>query len=244
MNLVAATLRSGSVYGVSENALQLRHRLDGGGRRGMMLCHGSAPGGNGTLQWVPLQSAFSPSIVVCPLLESVSALATETGGGTTWFNDTAMSAIDAAVDWLRGSQGGSQKIVGMGWSMGGGNLLEYAYRHPTKLAGLILGAPATDLDWFHTNPSFSAAVDAAYGGNYAANAVGHKPLGHAASLTLPLRLVHATDDATIPIQQSRDYFALYGGSDKQMTETTGDHSGFWGGFDTVELEDWIVGLPT
>lgn len=172
-------------------------------------------------------------------------LAVDAGGGVSFGNAATMTAITSAYTWLTSPTGGGAKTgkVGLfGWSMGGGAALNWLKRNPTLVAGTWLWAPNTDLDFFHATggytPSYAtggislgaytAEIDTAFGGSYAANAVGYKIRDEYTTWTGkgPIRIAHANNDSTIPIAASTAF--VTGAADALVTSravTTGDHTG-------------------
>lgn len=188
----------------------------------------------------------------------------DAGGIHTWSNDTAMSAISSAYSWITDpAKGGAKagKVGIMGWSMGGGNSLNWIKRNAAKVARAWLWVPESDLDFFHGTPGYTpsyatggialggyaAEIDAAYGGNYAANAPGHKIRDEYASwngLGVPITIAHAVDDGTIPIAQNRDAF-VPGVNDPNVTFRSvpgGGHDGLFNYVPTDEVVAFYAGM--
>lgn len=166
-------------------------------------------------------------------------LAIDDAGAQTWGDDAAMGRIDDALTFLT-SQGYNASKVGLvGWSMGGINALNWIKRNPSKVACACLFAPLVDLDYAHTTID-PVNVDAAYGGNYAANAPGHKVADERATFRniCPIQIYHAINDAVLPIQQSRDFVAGVADSRIQLAEVdTGAAAGHYAVFVPVSLPD-------
>jgi pimeloyl-ACP methyl ester carboxylesterase len=71
------------------------------------------------------------------------------GGISTWGNNSAVSTIGEAVDYLAASLGAVGPIHMLGGSMGALNVLNYAKRFPADVASLTLIIPLVALDAFH-----------------------------------------------------------------------------------------------
>lgn len=184
-------------------------------------------------------------------------LSIDAGGPTTFGNDAAMAAITAAYNWLTGAgKARPGKIGVVGWSMGGCNALNWVKRNPAKVAAVQCWTPLTDLDFFHGTagytPAYSpgsvapggyaAEIDAAYGGNYAVNAAGHKIRDEYASwrgLGIPIKVFTAVDDAVIPVGQSRDGFVA-GVADANVTFRSVASGGHTGLFDQVPTSETLA----
>lgn len=208
------------------------HRLGETGRLGIIALHGR--GANG-LTWSP---GWSGGDHVAELANDFIILSPDAGGTLTWGNNTAMSAIDAAYTYLRGTLGanGSTKIGLMGWSMGGLNALNWLKRNPEKVACTWLWSPMTNLGAAQAG-AYTAEINTAYSGNYATNSVGHDPIVDAADYQGlgRIHLCHATNDSTINVTQSRDWVAAVNDPNVDLAETnTGGHTGLFTSWPTVD----------
>lgn len=231
-------------YQVGETSVVVRGRLDSAARtRAIVLCHG--------------RSYDADEIELFPDLDMLCSFLAEHGygvysinaGGTdTWGNDAAITAVGNAISWLRGANGfanAAEKVLLMGHSMGGLVALNYAHNHPGDVAAIIGGAIATDLDYWHNDPTYGAGVDTAYGGNYAVNSVDHDPVhDYVAGFPIPTRLYGAVDDPLIPNAQLHTFYdQLPAGSKAGMFDLpSGGHTAFWGQIDQFELLSWAHGL--
>lgn len=210
----------------------------GQGLRGIVVPHGH--GGDAT------QASQGRSFWTHPsaLADAGFAVMSVDMGGASWMANSAMDAITAAYNDLMGLGCTGRKIGFMPWSMGCGSALVWAKQNPTKVAAMWLWSPVTDLDWIHATagytPAYStggitpaggwpAEVDTAYGGNYAANAPGHKIRDEYATWAnlCPIVVAHATDDPVLPIGASQAFVA--GAASPFVTmrtpATTGGHQG-------------------
>jgi uncharacterized protein len=110
---------------------------------------------------------------------------------------------------------GAQRLVLIGYSMGGAIVAQFMERSPLahRVAGLVLDAPA--LNWkailaFNANemglPSFTAIpVEWMIGARIDANWNSLDALNHPADFHLPILLFHGTADETIPISTSNAF---------------------------------------
>lgn len=154
------------------------------------------------------------------------------GGGQTWNNTTAMTAITAAYDWLVSRGMVSTKIGLWAWSMGGGNALQWIKENPTKVSCAQLWAPMTDLPYFYNQAGNTAEIEAAYGGNYATNSVGRRISDEYPTWRdkCPIMLVHGDADNSAPLSKSQAFVS--GVNQSQVTLTTvsnADHSTVFSG---------------
>jgi len=136
-------------------------------------------------------------------------------GGTEWAD------VVAAVRYAE--QRGAQRIVLMGWSMGGMIVLQAVLRSAAvreRLVGVILDSPA--VDWVdilrfqgrlqNLPPGFGDAVVRLLGGPLGAGLTGIAapisveeldPIARADELDVPILLMHSVDDGFVPIDGSR-----------------------------------------
>jgi acetyl esterase/lipase len=148
------------------------------------------------------------------------------GGDPETFDDVA-----AAIDALAGQDLDLSRVLGLGHSAGG-HLATWAAsrgRFPrwateVELTGVVAQAGVLDLD---------AAFDEDLGSGAVAAFLGHRPGPEDAGLDpirqvpldIPVHCVHAVDDTTVPVSQSRSYVAAAtaAGATAGLTEVTGDH---------------------
>ncbi|HEY6730576.1 MAG TPA: alpha/beta fold hydrolase [Solirubrobacterales bacterium] len=112
---------------------------------------------------------------------------------------------------------GAQRLVLVGYSMGGAIVTQFMQRSPLapKVAGLVLDAPA--LDWqailsFNATqmgfPSFlSKPVEWAIGARIDADWTSLDAISHPDDFQLPILLFHGTDDDVVPVSTSDDFAA-------------------------------------
>lgn len=158
--------------------------------------------------------------VIDALLEEGYVVMSIDGGTvlTNWGNADQMTAIDAAKTWAQDlvtagidrPRAKAGKIGMMGWSMGGLATLNWHVRNPASIAGSYLFAPVSDLDIMQANPTYQAAINTAYGGNYAANATLYDPADRMAdyNATPPIEILHSDDDPTVAYSQSTAFDAV------------------------------------
>lgn len=157
------------------------------------------------------------------------------GGGTATFgNDTAIARISDAVTWMRGL-GVVGKILASGYSMGGSDAMNWGARNLNDYAGFLGFSPAVDLDYGFAN-NFTAELNAAYGGNFAANHAGHDPLDDLVEelSTEPWHAYYATDDTVLPPASTEAIATAVGGT---LIGLTGGHVNFFLGVNPEECAD-------
>lgn len=134
--------------------------------------------------------------------------------GNAWMCPEAVEDLHVLLNWLRAEYGACDFYFA-GGSMGGSGTLIYATRRPEDVAAAAALCAVSDLreyeGWCARRPEgvrgeIRSAIHAAYGGS-PAEAPGryaeHVVLEHAAALTMPLYLAHATGDTVIPVHHSR-----------------------------------------
>lgn len=192
------------VYSSSAEAWDGRSRL-------IIAAHGH---GGGAEQWAPSFTGLGVHAAALVLTGRYVVVAIDAGGPTSWGNAASMTAVADARTWAvgRGARAGRYGLAG--YSMGGAVALNRLKRDAANVAGAMLWAPLTDLGYANTvNPSWSAEITAAFG-SWAATA-GYRIADEAASTYAdpslpPVRIVHATDDATVPYSQSTAFAAAAG----------------------------------
>lgn len=139
----------------------------------------------------------------------------DAGGPATFNNIAAMTAITSAYGYLTSVVGLAEAQVGLfGWSMGGGNALQWIKENPTKVWAALLWCPLTDLDYHSGYPgAVGAEYQAAYSppiyaaGDYAVNSVGHKIADEYPTWRnkCPIRIIQGTADTTVPMAKSQAF---------------------------------------
>lgn len=128
------------------------------------------------------------------------------GGISTWGNDTAQARIDDGWAWIKANLPcATDKVLLVGDSMGGLDLLNWAHAHPSAVAGIALCFSVFDLADVHDNnysPSFypsgtKAPIETAYGGlaGYQAAEPTHNPNRHPGDFSgIPIFIQYSSND--------------------------------------------------
>lgn len=248
----------------SETMMLIREKLTptNGTHHGILCFHGH---GGDSSQFEP----FGQSTITAPgyhtwqLAEAGYIMGSiDAGGGTTWGNATAMSRATDGYTWLTTTAGAKTGKIGiMAWSMGGLAALNWIKRNPTLVAGALLWEPVTDLDWANSTAGYTPA----YGGSVANNgtwsteiAAAYNPYSTASTgyrvrdeysswkgLGIPIKVIHASDDTTVPVAQSQSGF-VPGVNDPNVTLRsplpTGNHSGVFANVPSSETVAFFNGL--
>lgn len=168
-------------------------------------------------------------------------------GSTSWSNPRVMTAINAAVTSMRTKGARAGKYGLLGWSMGGLEVANQIKRDHANIAAAWTWAPAIDLDFVfstagHTpianNATWTTEATTAFG-SYAASA-GYRVADEPASyrgLGVPWKIVHATDDTTVPPSISSSFVTAV--NDPSITlrapAVTGGHTGLFSAIADAEL---------
>lgn len=167
----------------------------------------------------------------------------DAGGQFTWDNDTAMAAITAAYNYLLANGMLGTKVGVIGWSMGGGNALQWIKLNSAKVSGALLWAPMTDLDYFcYPGGVATAEGDAAYGGNYAVNSAGHKIANELTTWKdkCPIKIYHGQSDSTVPYAKSQAFVAAVNQPQVTMNLMPGaDHTSVIWSVPGKTVVDWF-----
>jgi hypothetical protein len=218
---------------------------------GVIVLHGH---GGDAYQAPPAPSWFGAHVKA--LADAgMMVLAADFGGGTTFGNSTFQTALTSAWTWLTGAGGARPgKVLLLPYSMGMLGGLHWVKSNAAKVSGVFAFAGATDLDLFHGTAGYTPAYDAggvspgqyaaeidtAFGGDYATNAAGFKVRDEYASwqgIAVPQRLVHASDDATVPIGQAQAF--VTGVNDPLVTLRTLSSGGHTGLFDQLSTDETV-----
>lgn len=194
-------------------------------RPGILCFHGRNATGASFMQHVLF--GLTPHITAL-LNEGYIVYSIDAGGLTTWGNDVAMDAALAALDRMEEMTKPGMSAL-MGWSMGGLNALNFMKRHPSRLRGAFLWAPAADLGWAHSQPAWTTEINNAYGGNYAVNSVGHDPASEPAAYRdlPPIHVVSSEDDDVLSTSETEDFVAAVNDPNLTMeTLSSGAHFPF------------------
>ncbi len=235
--ITESNYRSG-LYTPSEKSLLIKQPNDTtpvGDRRAIIVLHGH---GASATQWTVGNFVSDDAQALADAGYYVFAI--DGGGTATWNADAATGAagaITGAYGWLV-AQGYNAKVGLMGWSMGGGNALQWIKNNPTLVSGALLWAPMSDLAYFHANGTAGqiAEIDTAYAGDYAVNSVGHRISDEYATWRdkCPIKLIHGDADPTVPIALSQAFVAGVNQSQVTLTTVAGaDHTTIFSGVTTA-----------
>lgn len=225
----------------------------------IIALHGRSLGAN---TWSPMVASGSspqnpsPYDHIRRLMEhGYAVVALDAGGPFTWSNQTEMNVIDTAIPIANARFGrASNARVGLlGFSMGGLASLNYMKRQAAKVAGAAMWSALTDLSFEYRPagyvpgysddgvvpiPTAQSEINTAFScttATYAAATAGFRIFDEYATWRnlRPIWLMHAVDDATVPIDQARAFVA--GVNDPNVTlheTTTGGH----GNFSKIDIE--------
>lgn len=154
--------------------------------------------------------------------------AANTGATSTWGSQAGIDAYVRAYQYARDHYNVGA-LAFYGNSMGGiESLIALAGESIPGVAAWMGTVPTYDLAENHDNALFTATINSAYGGNYAANSVGRDPalMNPLAFRGVPMWMLLATDDAAVT--PGPNGFALYDAIEntnpRTKVEVTGGHS--------------------
>lgn len=153
----------------------MRPKCRQGTKPGVLYVHGAEADVGGGLTWMTI--ATRAKLINAIADAGHTMLSCDLGGVATWGNDTAISRITAAKNYLLTLQDvAAGKIILVGQSMGGQNALVWAAANPTLVKGVICAIPVINIQDVR-NRVYTASVDAAYTGGYSDAAYGaaHSP---------------------------------------------------------------------
>lgn len=166
--------------------------------------------------------------------------------GDQWASAAAMTALTNLANYLNNTVGAAGKIGMAGWSMGGLHVMRWYLENPTRVAVGWVVSPALDLDADEANASWTAEIDAIYGGthsSYLTQGSPRSPRNNVASFRggPKWQIVHATDDTIIPYSNSTGFISAV--NDPAVTmrspDITGNHQGGLINISPRESWEWI-----
>lgn len=222
-----------SNYGVDsvvsgESFIVLRPKNYAPAKRAVLYVHG-VEAGEGSIAW---QSYAERTALINGIAAAGHVVLSCThGGNATWGNDTVISRITAAKNYLLGLDGVlPTKIALLGTSMGALASLVWAGANPS-IASCVVGViPVANLTDVHANNrgGFQAAVNAAYGGVYSEGVYGatHNPdtmAGAGAFSSVPTQLWYGDSDS-IAVPGAVTGFKAKAGSNCEIHQMSGGHA--------------------
>lgn len=195
-----------------------------------------------------------------PLFAAVASgrymvLGINAAGPATFGNQASVDSVktDAlAYGRSRGARGGKYAVCG--YSMGGGVALNVVKQDYANVAGALLYAPLSDLDWAYNTAGHSPVsgsgvypgeINTAFG-SYAATA-GYRIWDEPASFRhgVPILIAHATDDATVPYSLSTSFVASVNQPyvTVRSPDITGGHTGLFANVPDEAVVAFFDSLP-
>lgn len=165
------------------------------GRRLAILSHGHGAAGE---LW--FTNTMLSRLVAMLHERGFCVLAADMGGPAVWGNDTARGALANWWAYAKALLGvKTDKLVGIGWSMGNIAQATWAADNPSQVAALVGLTPVANLkDIRDANRNgYAASINAAYGGAAAFDAARatRDPAARAPELAgLPMKVYRASDD--------------------------------------------------
>ncbi|OWB26875.1 alpha/beta hydrolase family protein [Xanthomonas oryzae] len=194
-------------------------------RRAVIYVHGAEGSVAGGLAWTGLPGRW-------PTLNAVARrstiLSSDLGGNATWGNDTVISAITVAWNYLKALPGVStDRVSFLCQSMGATGTIAWAAANPTLVDRIAMMIPVINLLDVRNNSSYQPAIDAAYGGAYSQSTHGaaHDPLTIATAGKLsgiPIQLWYGATDALCKPEFALQFAAAAGNC--QLRKMNGGHA--------------------
>lgn len=190
-----------------EADLVIRTSANINSEQGVIYAHG-AEAGSGAIDWMSIPTRWPLMRVAC---QSRVMLSSDLGGSATWGNDTVISRISSAKNYLQSIPGtsiGRVKIVAQ--SMGATGALAWAASNRELVSCIVLVIPVINLQDVYANSSYASAIAAAYGGSYNEATMGatHNPLTIAKSGRLngiPMYLMYGTSDTLCKPEYAEEF---------------------------------------
>jgi pimeloyl-ACP methyl ester carboxylesterase len=173
--------------------------------------------------------------------------------GNAWMNPAAAHDLAGLIGWLKQTRA-ADKIVLIGGSMGGSSALCFAGLYPELVDGVVSLCPATDLagylPWCDKYASekpvlgqIAQTIRERYAGGPEANPDvyrKHSAVLNAKKMRMPVTVVQAEGDMTIPVQQARDFAQQLSGrmTFRYLELPGGHHDSALAEF--AESLDWVL----
>lgn len=181
-------------YFTGESDVICRPSVYSASKPAILHVHG-VEAGNGAADWMNVSSR--PPMFRSLAGAGFTILSCDLGGSATWGNDTSQSRLTSAYNYAQTLPGVTPgRVILFGQSMGGLNSQIWAKNNKTLVAGMILVIPVCNLTDLSTG-SFSAAINAAYGGSYsqATHGAARNPVTFGAALSgIPTQLWYGDSD--------------------------------------------------
>lgn len=153
----AASYGTGRVYSGERETLVIPRGKINSEKKGIIVVHGAGASAASFFQ-LSLTHQIKFSLALCRA--GFVIVAPDLGGTHTWGNDTVVSRIESARQFLV-SLGCNQKVCLVGTSMGGLNSLNYTRAYPSRVAALIALIPAADLEMLRD--THGSSIESAWG---------------------------------------------------------------------------------
>jgi len=212
------TLETGVIDGQSWELLMPTQNFIG---KGILFYHGS-----GADQTMFRTDAYFIQVRRL-LLMAGYAVGSSNNHGASWGNNASLADSVALAALMRSDYGISDMLL-WGVSMGGiGSLLELAAGTISDIVGWMGSSPATNLNYCF-NHGFGSPIDAAYGGDFATNGVGHDPnlFSGSAFTGKRMRFYASPDDTVVPKANNTDLMAALVNAfatESGVVVTSGEH---------------------
>lgn len=202
----------------------------------IIFCHGYETGAP------ELESLTTMMSVLPHIVDDGHPIISCTLGGNLWGNSTMVSRVTAAIAWMTAAGYRTDKVGLIGQSMGHTTATNWARLNRAKATFVISSMGVVDLAYIHSNGTYQAAINAAYGGAYSNATYGDwNPAVNTASKFsgLPWLGFSGTTDTTCPTTYARAFRTAVG-STAQLVETGGGHTvAGVAEFDPAKMIDFI-----
>lgn len=193
--------------------------------RGVVLFHGSG------LTETAMYSPYVREATVAFLAEGYTVIGSiGQPSGQGWGNNGEQANYAAVIAVARADHGVGDVLF---WAMSMGGLSSLLLLSAGTVSGVTgwLGTyPVCNLDNMHDNPTYTATIDAAYGGDYPGNSVGHDPVLLTGSTlngfqSLPMKAWASSEDTVVPRSENIDLFKTVVASKTtiEIINATGEH---------------------
>lgn len=246
------------VYGTAGESSYVMYDSGRTSHKGLILAlHGRSLT---ALTWGPLVAGTAYEHIRALIRAGYVVISGDAGGATAWSGPGAITAVGNMKTYGLTRFGGT-KYACIGFSMGGLTALNVQKRD-SACVGSMIWSPCTDLSWAYAPAGYTPAyggsvaslwatyqaeINTAYGcttATYSTATAGYRVYDEYSTWSSggPIKVIHAVDDATVPIAQAQAFVTGVNASQVTLHQlATGGH-GPWTGIDVSETASFFDSL--
>ncbi|HVX24074.1 MAG TPA: alpha/beta fold hydrolase [Candidatus Saccharimonadales bacterium] len=258
MSVIEVAESGVGVYGTAGDSSIVMYDSGRTSHKGLILAlHGRSLT---SLTWGPITSGTAYEHVRALVRAGYVVISGDAAGTTAWSSPAAMTAVNNMKNYGLTRFGGT-KYACMGFSMGGLTALNVQKRDSACL-GSMMWSPCTDLSWAYgpagytpaygggvspLQATYQAEINTAFSCNtstYATATNGYRIYDEYSTWSSlgPVKIIHADDDATVPIAQIKAFVNGVNAPQVSLHELASGGHGPWTGTDPSETASFFNSL--